>query len=100
MDLSGLQNGKPFPYNRHVALIEVLEWFRRRSTHNAAVNQLAATCLVEEPLERLPGAVCRLIERCGVANDEDFPVSWNAEVRLHAYSSCSIGFYVEPLTRW
>jgi hypothetical protein len=103
MDLSALQNGEPFPHNRHVALIKVLEWFRRPSAHNAAVNQLAPIpafleCHLGDSRERF--AV--LIERRGVANDKDFRVSWHGEVRLHAYSSCSIGSHVEPLTwgRW
>src|ERR1700692_2804475 len=99
MDLSGLQNGEPFPHNRHVALIEVLEWFRRRSTHNAAVNQLARIpALLECHLGDPPERFAVLIERCGVANNKDFGVCWHGEVRLHAYSPCSISIHVEPLT--
>src|ERR1700730_9917526 len=99
MDLSGLQNGEPFPHNRHAALIEVLEWFRRRSAHNAAVNRPAGIpallkCHLSDSRERF--AV--LIERCSVANDKDFRMPWNAELRLHTSSSCSIGVHVEPLT--
>src|SRR5260370_23321944 len=103
MDLSGLQNSEPFSHNCHVALVEVLEWFGRRSTYNAAVNQLARIpALLECQLGDSRERFAVLIERCSVAKDKDFRVSWHREVRLHAYSSCSVGIHVEPLAcgRW
>src|SRR5579859_128394 len=99
MDFSGLQNGEPFPHNRHAALIEVLEWFRRWSAPNAAVNQLARIpALLQGHLSDSRERFAVLIERGGVADHKDFRVSWHGEVRLHAYSSCSISIHVEPLT--
>src|SRR5271170_5974777 len=99
MDLSGLQNGEPFPHNRHVALIEVFEWFRRRSVRNAAANQLARVpALLKGHLSDSREGFAVLIERCRVAYDKDFRMSGNADVGLHAYASCSIGLHVEPLT--
>src|SRR5229473_7313716 len=98
MDLSGLQNGEPFSDNRHVAFVEILEWFRRRSAHNAFVNQLArVSSLLKRYLSDSRQRFAVLIERCRVANDKDFRVSWNAEVGLHPYAPCSIGLYVEQL---
>jgi hypothetical protein len=99
MDLSRLQNSEPLAHNCHAAIIEVLEWFRRRFTHNAVVNQLARipallNCHLSDSRERF--AV--LIERCSVANHKDVRVSRNAEVRLDTYSPGSIGIHVEPLT--
>src|SRR5216683_1999602 len=98
MDFPGLQNGEPFPHNRHVSLVEILEWFRRGSAHNAFVNQLArVSALLKGNLSDSRQRFAVLIERRRIANDKDLRVSWNAEVGLHAYAPCSIGIYVEPL---
>src|SRR6202030_943764 len=103
MNLSCLQNSEPFPHNRHAALVEVFEWFRSRSTHNAAVNQLARMpALLECHLSDSWEWFAILIKRRSVANYKDFRVSCRGKVRSYAYSSCSIGIHVEPLTcgRW
>src|SRR5580692_6039299 len=100
MDLSGLQNSEPFSHNRDAPLIEVLEWFGRRSTQNAAVNQLARiSALLECHLGDSRERFAVLIERCSVANYKNFRVFCHGEVRLHAYSTCWIGIHVKPLTR-
>src|SRR5882724_11151743 len=81
MDLSCLQNGEPFPDNRHVALIEIFEWFRRGSANNAFVNQLArVSALLKGHLSDSRERFAVLIERCCVADYKDFGVSWNADV--------------------
>jgi len=90
-----LQNGEPFPDKPPCCpLSKVLEWFSGVGPPtNAAVNQFAPhTCLAEARLGRLPGSgFAVLIERRSVANYRNFWVSRHGEIRLHAYSSRSIG---------
>src|ERR1700693_562047 len=98
MYLSGLQNGVPFAHDRHVAFVEVLEWFRRRPARDAFANQLACVpALLKGYLSDSGERFAVPIERRRVANDEDFRVAWNAEVGLNTDASRSVGGYVEPL---
>src|SRR5260370_7917676 len=98
MDFSSLQNGETFPYNGHVSLIEILEWFGCRSARNAFVNQLAHVfALLKSHLSDSRQRYAIPVERCRVPNDKNLRVSWTAEVGLHAHAACSIGIHVEPL---
>src|SRR5438105_2979898 len=80
VDLAALENGKTLTDHRHVALIEVTKWRRRGFAGNTPVNQLARIPpLLHRYLRYARQRLTILIERCSIADHEDFRVPWHSE---------------------
>src|SRR5262245_27335726 len=84
----GLQDGKSFADDRHVAFVEVAEWTRCRLTHDPSMNQLPRiTSLLHRHLSDSGQRLSVLLKHGGVAHDENFWMSRYGEIVLHFDSS-------------
>src|SRR5215468_8321451 len=103
MDLAALHNGKAFADNGHVPFVEVAERTRYGFPAKSLADQPACisallNCNLSDARQWLP----ILLERGGIAHNEDFWMARHRKVRLNLDSSRPIGFNAEPFAgrRW
>src|SRR5438874_8393356 len=77
-----LQHGEPFADHRHAPLVEVAERPRRGLSGDTAVDQLPGVApLLDRDLRDAGLRLAVLVERRGIAHNEDFRMSRHGQVR-------------------
>src|SRR5437870_519401 len=81
---AGLQDGEPFADYRHAPLVEVAERTRRGLTHDPSMNQRSrVAALLHRDLSNSGQRLSILVERRGVAHDENVWMPRNGEISLY-----------------
>src|SRR2546425_3510502 len=102
-NLAGLQDGEALPDHCHAALVEVAKRTRRRSAPETLADQPSRiAAFLDRDLRHTGQGFSVLLERRGIADDEDLGMPWDREVLLDAYPSGPIRLYAKPLPggRW
>src|SRR4029077_3317195 len=82
-NLAGLQDGESLPDHCHAALVEVAKWTRRRSASETPPDQPSRiAALLDRDLRHARQGSSVLLERRGIADDEDLGMSRDREVLL------------------
>src|SRR5205823_4868866 len=87
-NLTGLQDGEPLPDHRHAALVEVAKRTQRRSAPETLSDQPSRiAAFLDRDLRHTGQGSSVLLERRGIADDEDLGMPRDREVLLDAYPS-------------
>src|SRR5215469_16958174 len=88
LDDGGIHNGKASSYHRHVAFVEITERWRRRTSSHSIPDHFADIATLLHGHLRNPGQrLAVLIERGGVADDEDLRMAGQAAIPLDPHTS-------------
>src|SRR3989454_7039892 len=97
-NLACLQDSEPLPDHRHAALVEVAKRTWRRSASETLPDQPSRiAALLDRDLRHTGQGSSVLLERRGIADDEDLGMPRDREVLLDAYPSGPIRLDGEPL---
>src|SRR5262245_51161985 len=100
MKLACLQDSKTLAHDGHVPLIKVAKRTRRRLAGYTSVNLPACIApLLHCYLRHTGQRLTVLIERRGVAHDEDLGVSWRREVLSDASPPGAVCLHIQPFAR-
>src|SRR5262249_29917650 len=100
LDDAGIHNGKAPSYHRHVAFVEITERRRRRtSSHSIADHFTDKATLLHGHLRNPRQRLAVLIERGGVADDEDLGMARHAAIPLDPHTSGPVGRRIQPFAR-
>src|SRR5258708_39620726 len=92
-----LQNGEPLANHGHIPFVEIAEWKRCRRTRHARAYQPPRVpswlyCYLRDAWQRL--AV--LIERCGVAHNQNLGMSRYRQVLLYPHPPSTVCLRAQP----
>src|SRR5580658_6453278 len=89
-----------FADDGHVAFIEIMEGRRRGAAGNSAMNQPSrVSTLLDGDLRYAGQWVAVLFKRSGVADHEDFGITWRGQVTFNPNTARSVGCHSKPLDR-
>src|SRR3984885_10116241 len=87
-----------FADDGHVAFIEIMEGRRRGAAGNSAMNQPSrVSTLLDGDLRYAGQWVAVLFKRSGVADHEDFGITWRGQVTFNPNTAGSVGCHSKPL---
>jgi hypothetical protein len=94
------EDGKVFPDNRQISLVEITEWGRYRFPGYPAPNEIPRVMpLLYSDLGYARQRFTILLQRRSVADDENLGMIQERKIRLDAHAARMTGFCIEPFRR-
>src|SRR5260370_24524954 len=94
--LAALEDGETLAHHGHVSFVEISKGLWRRLTGHAPANQISRVApLLHRHLRYAWQRLAILIERRGVAYNEDLRIPQHGEIRLNAHTSGTVGDGIE-----
>jgi hypothetical protein len=103
MNLAALQYSEAFPDYGEIPFVEVTKRSRQISPRNLSSDKFSnVTSLLNRNLRDTRQWFAVLLQRCRVADDEDFGVILHGQVRLNSHPASAVRLCFQPLScrRW